>query len=83
MPGPIVNGSMPHVDQGVSEGEGGEGEVAGTVAGVPAHDDLEACLLKAERELRGPPLQPLGELEGNPPGPPFPEIPDQPREIFQ
>jgi len=41
---PIVNRSMADMDQHVGEGEGGKGEVAGTMAGVPAHDDLEACL---------------------------------------
>lgn len=81
--GPIVNGSVSHVHQHVCEGEGGEGEVAGAVAGVPAHDDLEPGFLEAEGELRSPALEPLRKLEGDPSRPPFTEIFDQLREIFQ
>ena len=80
---PFVDWGMTYVDQSVSKGKDGEGQVTGTVAWVATHDHLEACFPEAEGELRGSPLEPLGELDGDTPRTPLPEIPDQIREIFQ
>jgi hypothetical protein len=53
------------MDQHISAGKGIESKVAGSIAGIAAHDHLKSGLCKFSSYACRLPLQPFGELESD------------------
>jgi hypothetical protein len=68
------------MDEHIGIIKGIEREIAGTIAGVPADDDFEPCVMEPPRILRCLALEAGRELEGDLLSSPLPQLADKIRD---
>jgi len=72
---------MADMDEHIGKIKGAEREIAGTVTGIAADDHVKPCFPERTRVFSSPSFQAGGDLEGDLPGPPIPQLPDKVRYI--
>jgi hypothetical protein len=76
-----IDRCMADMDEHIGKIKGAEREIAGTVTGIAADDDIKPCFPERTRVFRCPAFQAGGELEGDLLCSPLPQLPDKVRDI--